>query len=82
MAYDVVIDESVEGKRVVNAAGAEVGIVTAVRDGTPYVDPDPGLTEKLRSRMGWADADVDDYPLPEASIERITDEEVHISREF
>lgn len=82
MAYDVVIDESVEGKRVVNEDGEEIGIVTAVREGTAYVDPDPGLTEKLSSRMGWEGVDEDDYPLPEASIERITDEEVHVRREF
>ena len=82
MAYDVVIDESVEGKRVVDESGEEVGIVTAVRDGTAYVDPDPGMTEKLASRMGWADADEDDYLLPEASVERITDEEVHVRSDY
>lgn len=82
MAYDAVIDESVEGKRVVNEDGEEIGVVTAVRDGTAYVDPDPGLTEKLTSKLGWADVDEDDYPLPEGSIERITDDEVHIRGEI
>jgi hypothetical protein len=82
MAYDVAIDGSVEGKRVVNEDGEEIGVVTAVRDGTAYVDPDPGLTEKLTSKLGWADVDEDDYPLPEGSIERITDDEVHIRREI
>lgn len=82
MAYDVVIDETVEGKRVVNEDGEEIGMVTAVRDGTAYVDPDPGLTEKLTSKLGWADVDEDDYPLPEGSIERITDDEVHIRGEI
>lgn len=82
MAYDIVIDESVEGKRVVNEDGDEIGVVTSVREGTAYVDPDPGMAEKLMSKMGWEDADEDDYPLPESAIERITDEEVQVRREF
>jgi len=82
MAYDVIIDESVEGKRVMNEEGEEIGVVTAVRDGTAYVDPDPGLTEKITATLGWADPDEDDYPLPEDSIERITDDEVHIRSEI
>jgi hypothetical protein len=82
MSYDVVIDESVEGKRVLDPDGEEVGTVTAVRDGTAYVDPDRGAFEKLASRMGWVGVGGDAYPLPEASIERITGEEVHVRREF
>ena len=82
MAYDVIIDESAEGKRVVNEDGEEIGLVTTVRDGTAYVDPDPGMTEKLMSKLGWDDADAEDYPLPESSIERITDEEIHVRSEF
>lgn len=84
MAYDVVIDESVEGKPVVNEDDEEIGVVTSVRDGTTYVDldPGPGATETLTSKLGWEDVDADDYPLTEESIERITDEEVHTRREF
>jgi hypothetical protein len=82
MAYHVVIDESAEGKRVVDRDGEEVGTVTAVRDGTAYVDPDRGAFEKLAGRMGWEDVGRDAYPLPEASIERITNEEVHVREEF
>lgn len=82
MAYDIVIDESVEGKRVVNEDGEKIGVVTAVRNDTAYVDPDPGMAESLTSKLGWGDVDEDDYPLPEAAIERITDEEVHVRRDF
>lgn len=82
MAYDIAIDESIEGRRVVNEDGEEIGIVTEVREGTAYVDPEPGMVESLRSKLGWGDADQDDYPLPEGAIERVTDEEVHVRREF
>ena len=82
MAYDVVIDGSVEGKRVVDEDAEEVGVVTSVRDGTAYVDPAPDATETITSKLGWADVDTEDYALPEGSIERITNEEVHIRREF
>ena len=82
MSYDVIIDESAEGKRVVNDDGDEIGLVTTVRDGTAYVDPDPGMTEKLMTKLGWHDVDAEDYPLPASSIERITDDEVHVRREF
>lgn len=80
MAYDVHIDGSAEGKRVVDGKGDEIGLVTLVRDGTIYVDPDPGMTEKLASKLGWRAAHGDAYPLPDGSIERITDEEVHVRR--
>ena len=78
MATDAHIDESIAGKRVVNEVGEEVGLVTAVRDGTAYVDSDPGLTEKLTSKLGWAEPGEDDRPLTAGSIERVTDEEVHV----
>ena len=78
MSGNVIVDESVEGMRVLNEQGENVGIVTAVRNGTAYVDPDPGIAETLMSKLGWSDADADDYPLPEESIERITDDAVHL----
>lgn len=82
MTHDVAIDESAEGKRVMNGDGDEIGVVTLVRDGTAFVDPDPGLREKLTSKLGWGDRREDDYPLPDGSIERITDEEVHVRRDL
>ena len=81
MATDARIDETIAGKRVVDEAGEEIGLITAVSDGTAYVDPDPGLTEKLTSTLGWAEPGEDDHPLAAGSIERITDEEVHVRRD-
>lgn len=70
--------EDAEGKTVVNAYGEEVGVVSAVRDGTLYVEPDPGLTETVASTLGWSDTD-DAHPIEAERIERI-DDEVEIAR--
>lgn len=78
MANDVTIDESDEGKTVVTADGEEVGIVSGVRGGRAYVDPDPGLTDKLNAKLGWDDIGDDDYPLNEKVVMRITDDEIHL----
>lgn len=79
MAEYVTIDESVEGNRVIDTEGGRIGVVCGVSDGVVYVDPDPGLAETITSKPGWRDVYEDYYPLPGASIERITAEEVHLS---
>ncbi|WP_336342785.1 hypothetical protein [Halalkalicoccus ordinarius] len=68
-----------EGKTVVNADGEEVGIIAAVEHGTAHVDPDPGVTDKIMSTLGWSDRDEDTYPLQEESVEAITDDEVRLA---
>lgn len=76
------ITESDDGKRVVNADGEVVGLVSGVRDGTAYVDPDPGIAERVTARLGWDDVDDEDYPLEPSKIETITDEEIRLKREL
>lgn len=71
------ISEDDEGKRVVNFRGKKVGMVSDVRNGAAYVDPDPGITDSIRSKLGWVDADEDDYRLKSSRIEKITDDETH-----
>lgn len=71
-----------EGKRVVNDDGDEIGMVTSIRGGTAHVDPNPGLTDTVKSKLGWGDADEDTYPLPDNSIEEVTDDEVRIRSNF
>lgn len=82
MAEHVILDDSVEGKRVINASGEQIGVVSGVSDGVAYVDPDPGLTDRFASMLGWDDVDADDYPLPDESIERVTNDEIHLRKEF
>ncbi|MGM0592077.1 MAG: PRC-barrel domain containing protein [Halobacteriota archaeon] len=75
------LTEADEGKDVVDAAGETVGIITNVRHGTAYVDTDPSITESLKAKLGWGDVDDDGdtYPLEDATIASITDEEIRLS---
>ncbi|MDX1747382.1 MAG: PRC-barrel domain containing protein [Halobacteriales archaeon] len=67
------------GKTVVDADGEEVGIVSAVEYGTAYVDPEPGITTKLKTKLGWEDRDEEaDYPLQEPAVETVTDDQVRL----
>lgn len=79
MARTHVTDDD-EGKKVVNKRGDKVGMVTEVRGGTAYVDPDPGITDSIRSRLGWGDADKDHYELEMDRIESITDDEIRLKQ--
>lgn len=80
MKDDVTLTEDDEGKNVVNAEGDPVGLVTSVEHGKAHVDPDPGLTDTIRSKLGWGDADEDSYELDASSIETVTDDEIRLSR--
>lgn len=73
MATKVTLDDSVEGKHLVNAAGEKIGLITAVRDNTAFVDPDPGMTDKIKAKLGWDEVGKADYPLKASDIERIND---------
>lgn len=66
------------GKDVIDANGEQIGMVTSVEYGTAHVDPDPGLTDKFKAKLGWEDSDDEEYPLQEESIERVTDDEIHL----
>ena len=72
------ITEKEKGKRVVNSDGDTIGIVSGVRSNTAYVDPEPGLTDKLRARLGWEQIKEDDYPLDETKVATITDDEIRL----
>jgi len=67
-----------EGKRVVSANGDDIGMVTEVRDDTAHVDPDPGITDTIRSKLGWGNADQENYMLPSDQISTITDDEIRL----
>jgi hypothetical protein len=74
------VTEDDEGKQVVNTRGEKVGMVSEVRDGTAYVNPDPGITDSIRSRLGWGDADQDDYRLDRDRIATVTDDEIRLKK--
>jgi len=80
MQDEVTLTEDDEGKSVVNATGDTIGRVVSVEHGNAYVDPDPGLTDTIRSKLGWGEAGQDNYQLDAASIESVSDNEIHLSR--
>ena len=81
MVRNHIIDDD-QGKTVVNSDGQEVGMVTEVRSGTAYVDADPGLTDTIRSKLGWSKSEDEDFTLEESSIDSITDDEIRLLDKF
>ncbi len=81
MARKHITDDD-EGKKVVDSGGHEVGMITEVRSGTAYVNADPGLADTIRSKLGWNEADQEDYPLEESSIDAVTDDEIRLLDNF
>lgn len=71
-----------QGKAVVDSTGHEIGMVSEVKSGTAYVNADPGLTDSIRSTLGWSDADEDDYALDESRIDSVTDDEIRLKDSF
>jgi hypothetical protein len=72
------LTEEDEGKRVLSKDGETVGMISGFRGGMAYVDPDPSMTDKIRSRLGWEHIDEDDYTLENSEVEQITEEEVRL----
>jgi len=68
-----------KGKRVVNSTGDEVGMISEVEGDMAYVDPDPGITDTIRSKLGWEDKDQEDYVLEPNRVDTVTDDEVRLS---
>lgn len=74
----VTISEGDEGKTVVNRDGEKIGRVTNVQGGTAFVDPDPGITDTIKAKLGWEDVEGDDYRLDTSEIDNITDDEIRL----
>ncbi|WP_254766530.1 PRC-barrel domain containing protein [Salinilacihabitans rarus] len=75
---DARLTKSDEGKRVLNVDGTEVGRVVEVRDGRAYVEPDPGIADTVKAKLGWGEATADAHPLDDGSVEEITDDAVRL----
>jgi len=81
MAHSELTEED-QGKTVVNHDGDEIGVISGFRGGQAYVDPDPGMTDKIMSSLGWADVGEDDYALSEDQVAEVTDDEVRLTSEL
>jgi len=73
------LTDSDEGKTVVSSDGSSIGMISEVRGGRAYVDPDPNVTDKLMSTMGWSDADEEDFALNASQVDEVTDDEVRLT---
>jgi hypothetical protein len=78
MASDIAFTDSDEGKRVVDGNGNKIGMVSEVRGSTAYVNPDPGMGDTIKSKLGWGDVSAEDYALEEAHVSSVTDDEVRL----
>ena len=66
------------GKTVVNANGDDVGIVAEVDHGTAHVEPDPGITDTIKAKLGWSGRDTETYPLQEGAVAEVTGDAVRL----
>lgn len=70
--------EEDQGKRVVDADGNKLGVISGVRGRTAYVNPNPGIGGRILSKLGWDNVDEADYPLDGNQVEMITDDEIRL----
>lgn len=71
-----------EGKRVIDANGNEVGIISTVEGETALVDPDPSLTDDIKSALGFGDTDEDQFPLQTENVAEVTDDEIRLDTTY
>ncbi|RKD97833.1 hypothetical protein [Halopiger aswanensis] len=74
----VSISKDDQGKVVVDESGQEIGIASRIQADTVYIDPEPGLADRLKARLGWGSEDDDEYPIEPAQIKEVTDDEIVI----
>lgn len=76
----VSLDDSQKGTEVINADGETVGLVTEVDGDRIHVDPDPGLTDRLKAELGWGSADESDTTIRSEQVESVERNEIRLSR--
>jgi hypothetical protein len=70
-----------EGMDVLDTQGEEVGTVVTVEGDTAYVDLDPGLTDEVKSSLGFGDTDDDTYALRDEMVDTVDGDGVHLRGE-
>jgi len=69
------------GKRVVYD-GDTIGRVVAYDDGTAYMEPDPNITDFIRSQFAWGDRSDEAVPLQRELVTEMTDDEGRLVAEL
>ena len=81
MARDLTDDD--RNKDVVTSDGTRIGTVSDIREGQARVIPDTdsgGLTDKIKSMLGWDDSD-EDQTLRNDDVDSVNDDEVRLRRQ-
>lgn len=84
MPDDPQLTDAEEGKKVVTPDGEEIGKITGVHDNVASVEPDPELTDQIRSALGWErqGLDTETHRLQGSDVSRVTDDTVVIQGDF
>lgn len=77
---EVALDDDNVGKDVFDANDEKVGVVTEVDEdaNVMYVDPHPGLAQRVKTRLGWEGHDEDAYSVEPERIADIDDDRVRL----
>lgn len=76
------LTEADEGKRVIDANGDEVGVVSTVEGETALVDPDPSLTDNVKATLGLGGTDEGQFPLDPSDVGEVTDDEIRLETTY
>ncbi|MFC7080493.1 hypothetical protein [Halorussus caseinilyticus] len=76
----IVLDDDDVGKDVLDDTDEKVGVVTEVDEDANllYVDPNPGLAQRVKTRLGWEGHDEDAYSVEPDRIAEIDDDHVRL----
>jgi sporulation protein YlmC with PRC-barrel domain len=67
-----------EGKPVMTKDGETVGTVAEAAGTELHVEPDTGLSQSIRRRLGWAEQEQDTFSIRQSNVARITDDEIQL----
>lgn len=65
------------GKRVIDADGKHTGLVRDVSSGVVSIEPDPGITETVKTTLGLGHSDRNAYPVGSRAIDTIATDGVY-----
>ena len=84
MASEMTLTKQDEGKAVVTREDEKIGRIATVKNNAAAVKADAGLTDRIRSTLGWesADSGAETYRLQAADIESKTSDRVIVRDDF